>query len=66
VGDRLSGYTDLSVPKTLFWGVMRTIGRPNPLNEWVRRKCFYLKILFWDVRGNLFSSNSYLALFWVR
>jgi hypothetical protein len=51
VGDRQGGYTEASLPKIPFLGVIRTIGRSNPLNGWVRRKCFYLRSCFGVLGG---------------
>ncbi len=54
MGDRQGGYTGASLPKIPFWDVIRTIGRPNPLNGWVRRKYFYLRSCF-GVLGEICS-----------
>ncbi len=51
VGDRWGGYTDMNLSKIPFWGVIRTIGQPNPLNGWVRRKYFYLRSCFGVLGG---------------
>jgi hypothetical protein len=53
-GDRSGDYTEACLPRIPFWGVRGTIGLSNPLNGWVRRKCFYLRSCF-GVLGGTYS-----------
>ncbi len=52
--DRRGGYTEMSPPKILFWGVMRTNWLPNHLNRGVRQKYFHLRSHF-EVLGRISS-----------
>jgi hypothetical protein len=65
VGDRQGGYTEVSLPKIPFWGVIRTIWLSNPLNGWVRRKYFYLRSCF-GVLGGIGSVQLSCYLDWFK
>jgi hypothetical protein len=46
VDDRLSGYTEVSLFKIQFLGIVQRICLPNTLNGWLRRRIFYVTSYF--------------------